>query len=150
MFNLSMKHINTLLVLALFASPAVTLAATPKEKAIKELFNLQKMERIGEQVMGQVIENFKAQVPENQHKKLAEVAKKELSTDDLSASLAKVYDQNLSEQELKDIIAFYKTPTGQKYIAVQPKLIGESTQQIQMWGMKYSERVQNKMGIKKK
>ncbi len=38
----------------------------------------------------------------------------------------KVYDKNFTESELKDIIAFYKTPTGQKSLKQMPEVLKES------------------------
>lgn len=39
-----------------------------------------------------------------------------------------IYDQYYSPEELKEIIAFYKTPAGQKMIEVTPKIMGEFLQ----------------------
>lgn len=36
-----------------------------------------------------------------------------------------VYDKNYSESELREIIAFYKTPTGQKIVSSSPKIMQE-------------------------
>ncbi|MEX0272076.1 DUF2059 domain-containing protein [Leptolyngbyaceae cyanobacterium UHCC 1019] len=44
-------------------------------------------------------------------------------TEQISYSL---YDKFYTEAELKDVIAFYKTSTGQKMIATTPKLMSES------------------------
>jgi len=43
--------------------------------------------------------------------------------DDLSYPL---YDKHFTENELRDLIAFYKTPTGQKIISVMPALMMDS------------------------
>lgn len=49
---------------------------------------------------------------------------------DLGALLNKValvvYDKNFNDAELKDIIAFYKTPTGQKTLKQMPEVMRES------------------------
>lgn len=37
-----------------------------------------------------------------------------------------IYDKYFTEQDLKDLIAFYKTPTGQKSIEVMPDVLRES------------------------
>jgi hypothetical protein len=39
-----------------------------------------------------------------------------------------LYDKYFSESELKDMLAFYKTPTGKKTIEVMPKLMADSMQ----------------------
>jgi uncharacterized protein len=39
-----------------------------------------------------------------------------------------MYDRHFSEGELKDILAFYESPTGKRTIAVMPQLVQESMQ----------------------
>ncbi len=39
-----------------------------------------------------------------------------------------LYDKYFTEDELKDIVAFYKTPTGKKSIQVMPKLVADVMQ----------------------
>jgi hypothetical protein len=39
-----------------------------------------------------------------------------------------IYSKYYTEQELKDLITFYKTPTGRKVIAVMPQVMQESMQ----------------------
>jgi uncharacterized protein len=40
--------------------------------------------------------------------------------------MLKLYSEYFSEQELSDLVAFYRTPTGQKTLTVIPQLMGES------------------------
>ena len=51
----------------------------------------------------------------------------------------------LSEQELKDLLAFYQTPLGKKIIEAEPKAGEESTKRAQVWIDKYAEGVIAKM-----
>jgi uncharacterized protein len=44
----------------------------------------------------------------------------------MKPKLAKLYADNYTEAELKDIIAFYQTPTGQKTLAKMPVLMQQS------------------------
>jgi hypothetical protein len=37
-----------------------------------------------------------------------------------------LYDRNFSEAELRDLVAFYRTPTGQKTVSIMPKLVVET------------------------
>ena len=55
--------------------------------------------------------------------------------------VALLYAQNFTEQELKDIIAFYKSPTGQKLLQKQPGVIDASMQFAQTWSNKLSDEV---------
>jgi hypothetical protein len=79
-------------------------------------------------------------------KDLNEVATK-LRTDlqprfsELSDEVAKLYATNFSEQELKDILAFYQSPAGKKMLTVQPKVIDSSMAFAQTWANKLSDEV---------
>jgi hypothetical protein len=42
---------------------------------------------------------------------------------DLAGEVAKLYEETFSEQELREIVAFYHTPTGQKTLTKMPELM---------------------------
>lgn len=64
---------------------------------------------------------------------------------EITDQIALLYAQNFTEQELKDILAFYKTPTGQKLLKTQPHVIDSSMQFAQTWANKLSDEVIAKM-----
>ena len=55
--------------------------------------------------------------------------------------VAVLYARRFSEQELKDVLAFYKTPVGKKFVTEEPLVIDESLQRAQAWSQKLSEEV---------
>lgn len=57
---------------------------------------------------------------------------------------AKLYAGRFSEQELKDIVAFYKTPAGKKVITVEPEVFERSMTDLQTAGNKFAEEVLNR------
>jgi hypothetical protein len=64
---------------------------------------------------------------------------------ELVNDVAKNYATSFTEQELKDILAFYKTPSGAKLIANQPKVVDASLKFAQTWANTLSEEVIAKM-----
>ena len=64
---------------------------------------------------------------------------------EITNEVALLYAKNFSEQELKEILAFYKTPTGQKLLKTQPTVIASSMEFAQSWANKLSEEVVAKM-----
>ena len=44
----------------------------------------------------------------------------------LNESVYTIYDKHFTEAELKDLVAFYSTPTGKKTIAVMPAIFADS------------------------
>jgi len=73
---------------------------------------------------------------------------KEFSTtsiDDLVLILAPVYEQQLTESDLNDVIKFYSTPAGKKLAEKTPAIMEGSMTAGQTWGMKVAEKLQTKM-----
>jgi hypothetical protein len=64
---------------------------------------------------------------------------------ELTDEVARLYAAKFSEQELKEILAFYKSPTGKKLLAEQTQVIDSSMRFAQNWANKLSEEVISKM-----
>ena len=63
----------------------------------------------------------------------------------LHHEIAVGYATAFTEQELKDMIAFYKTPLGKKILENEPKAAEASTKRAQDWIEKYAEDAMAKM-----
>ena len=57
------------------------------------------------------------------------------------AHTARLYADRFSEQELKDLLAFYKSPLGKKLIDAEPRAIGLSMAFMNAWAQDFSETV---------
>lgn len=55
--------------------------------------------------------------------------------------VARVYATRFSETELKEILNFYRSPTGKKFVVQLPSILEESYQKTQEWGGKLSEEI---------
>jgi hypothetical protein len=55
--------------------------------------------------------------------------------------IAKIYAQHFTEAELKDIVAFYKTPAGKKMVTQEPIAINQSLTAAQDWANQFSDAV---------
>jgi hypothetical protein len=64
---------------------------------------------------------------------------------ELTDEVARLYATNFSEQELKEVVAFYKTPAGKKLLIQQPKIIDSSMKFAQEWANRLSDQVIAKM-----
>jgi uncharacterized protein len=60
---------------------------------------------------------------------------------ELTDEVAKLYTAHFSDAELKQVLAFYKSPIGMKLIAEQPKVGEESLKFAQDWANKLSDQV---------
>ena len=64
---------------------------------------------------------------------------------ELSDEMAKLYATHFTEQELKAILVFYKSPVGKKLLAQQPTVVDASMKFAQDWANKLSDEVIAKM-----
>jgi uncharacterized protein len=53
--------------------------------------------------------------------------------------VSRTYAKWLTETELKEVTAFFKTPTGTKYSKVQPDLVDDVVNDVQVWTQQASE-----------
>jgi hypothetical protein len=65
--------------------------------------------------------------------------------DALKQQIATMYATRLSEKELKDAIAFYKSPLGAKLMKVEPEVIDQSMAYANNWADQLAEEVLNMM-----
>jgi hypothetical protein len=83
-------------------------------------------------------------------KDLSDVANKlyaELNprTAELTNDVAKLYATKFTEQELKDLLAFYKSSLGKKMLVEEPAILDQNMKNGGAWAEKLSEEVISKM-----
>jgi hypothetical protein len=64
--------------------------------------------------------------------------------------VAKLYAARFSEQELKDALAFYKSPLGRKLLAEEPTVLDQSMKSAQSWADRLSEEVITRIRVEMK
>jgi uncharacterized protein len=64
---------------------------------------------------------------------------------EVTNEVVKLYAQRFSEQELKEAVAFYKSPTGKKMVAEEPKILDESYARLQQWAARLQEEVMTRV-----
>jgi uncharacterized protein len=62
---------------------------------------------------------------------------------EIGEQMAKIYANDFTEQELKDLTTFYKSTLGQKLLAQEPKSIQASTVFMGQWAQTFQETVVN-------
>ena len=55
--------------------------------------------------------------------------------------IARLYALKFTEAEIKDILAFYKSPVGKKFAADEPAVIDQGLQRAEAWSHKINEEV---------
>ncbi|CAN5254571.1 DUF2059 domain-containing protein [soil metagenome] len=85
----------------------------------------------------------------NYQKDLDEVAlvvAKELAgrEKEIGDEMARIYATTFTEQELKELAAFYKSPLGVKVIAQEPVAFNQARQYMDQWAQKFAEEINGK------
>ena len=144
------------LALALPVSIAPAAAQQPSPAALataKEIVTVKGADALWRPVVRGVVERAKGMFMQSNPmlgKDLNEVAAKLYTeynprTVELLNDAAKIYATRFTEQELKDALAFYKTPLGKKLITEEPAILDQSMKNAQNWANKLSEEIVVKM-----
>ena len=60
---------------------------------------------------------------------------------EITDGMAIVYASEFTEQELKDLVTFYKSPLGQKLLSNEPRAIQFSMSYMNAWAQNFAEQV---------
>lgn len=149
------KKIVVLLIFPLIVSCLVTVLSTgisaenktvnrEKLNDIKNLLVMSGSSELGKQMMWQMINSFKgimANVPDNFWHEFMN----EADMDELMDKLVPIYDKYLSHDDIKELIKFYESPAGKKYVKVLPQISKESMTIGQEWGEEIGKKVLKKL-----
>jgi uncharacterized protein len=58
---------------------------------------------------------------------------------EIGEGMAKIYANEFTEQELKDLVTFYKSPLGQRLLSTEPKAIQASVSYMKQWADGFAE-----------
>ena len=58
---------------------------------------------------------------------------------EIGDGMAQIYATEFTEQELKDLVTFFKSPLGQKLLANEPKAVQISMSYMNQWAQQFSE-----------
>ena len=113
------------LLLCIFATHAHAESNSAHRNEVETLFKLTQMEKKIQQSVESVLQLQLRQNPQllPQQETVAQFFTKYIGWGALKEDIAAMYMKTFSEEELKDINAFYITPAGQKVINVVPQLV---------------------------
>src|SRR5258708_11933830 len=58
---------------------------------------------------------------------------------EIGDGMAQIYASEFTEQELKDLVTFYKTPLGQKLLSNEPRAVQNSMAYMNQWAQAFAE-----------
>jgi hypothetical protein len=141
--------------LALSAVPAMAQQAAPPKAspaaiaAAKEILTIKNAGAMYAGAVPGLVEKTKGALTQqnlNYQKDLNEVAPivaQQLAgrQNEIGDGMAQIYAGEFTEQELKDLVTFYKSPLGKKLIEAEPRAIGLSMAFMNSWAQNFSETV---------
>lgn len=119
-------------------------AAKAKERDIRKLMQMTGAANMGLQVADSMIAQFKKGMPQIPDEFWTEF-RNEINANELTNLVVPIYAKHFSHDDIKQLIAFYKTPIGKKLIALQPQIMQESMAAGQKWGTKIGQRAIKKL-----
>ena len=152
----SLSAAGLAVALALLAAP--TMAQTPPAAtakpasaaalaAAKEILSMKNVSAMYANAVPGLVERTKSTLLQsnlNYQKDLNEVAlivAKNLAgrEKEIGDGMAQIYASEFTEQELKDLATFYKSPLGQKLLLAEPKAIQGSMAYMNQWAQSFAE-----------
>ena len=119
-----MKKLFIITMLVFTINITVFSAETPKQKKIKELFQVMDIQAATNE-MSEMILNDTGNMKLSKNQKAAMQKEMQSMMDYVLNKQAELYDRHFTEQEIDDILNFYKTPAGKKIIEETPKITKE-------------------------
>ncbi len=115
--------------------------------AVSTMFQVSGSEAAFSTAIDQMFNMFKVQYPDISEETWLELKKEfdAASMDDLVERMVPIYQKHLTLEGIQGVIAFYRTPVGQKYAEKTPLITQESMQIGQQWGMEIGKEFARRM-----
>ncbi|KQS89144.1 DUF2059 domain-containing protein [Chryseobacterium sp. Leaf394] len=127
------------LILGIFA-----FGQNSKELKVRELMTLTGAGNIGVDSSKRIADAFKEVYP-NISEEFWNEFSKEIKASDLEDLIVPIYLKYYSEEDLNNLISFYRTPIGKKIIASTPLIMKESSEAGMKWGKEIGQKILKKL-----
>ncbi|MHA3044068.1 DUF2059 domain-containing protein [Riemerella anatipestifer] len=121
----------------LFATSEGVNAQVTKEDKIRELLDLTGSANLGKQVSTMLLNQYKSK---SAYKGASDAfwdgLEKRIKPEELIDIIIPIYDKYYTEEDVDELIKFYKTPVGKKVISTMPDIYRDSINAGQLWGNK--------------
>jgi hypothetical protein len=133
------------------AAPQLKPVSPSAMQAARDLLTVKNVGQVYANAIPNIVQRVKDQILASNlsyQKDLNEIALAEAKSmagreKEIGEEMAKIYANDFTEQELKDLTAFYKSPLGQKLLTEEPKSIQASMQYMNQWAQAFSGTVVN-------
>ncbi len=126
--------ICTFIVLSAFSQ------STAKNDRIRELMEVTGAVKLGVQLIDNMIATYKKDVPSVPAEFWDEFSK-QINPNELTELVVPIYSKYFTDEEISQLIQFYKSPIGQKMVEKLPLVSQDSYQAGVNWGKQIGEKV---------
>jgi hypothetical protein len=131
------------------AAPLKPVSPSAALQAARDLLAVKNVSQVYAGAVPNIVERAKSQLLGNNlsyQKDLNEVAltiaqQAAGKEKEIGEQMAKIYANDFTEQEMKDLTAFYKSPLGQKVLSQEPKSIQASMGYMSQWAQSFGDSV---------
>ena len=140
------------LAIAFVAATGAAHAQQPSPASLataRELMDIKGIKTLVEPIVAGVVEQTKGSILQTNpglSKDLDEVSA-QLRTEyqpriaEMTNEVVRLYAQRFTEQELKEAVAFYKSPVGKKMVSEEPRILDETYARLQQWANRLQDEV---------
>lgn len=115
-----------------------------KNQKIRDLLELTGAGKLGEQIAKKMLASFKDSYS-NVDPQFWDEFSNQIKSEDLVNLIVPIYDKYYTEDDIDQLISFYKTPIGKKVIETLPAISQESMQAGQTWGRELAQKVMRQL-----
>lgn len=139
------RVILVLLLLSMATIPA--LADQPKsakEEKVRELLRLTGAATLGTDMLDAMIGSMKASAP-HVREEFWTAFRSEVNPNEIVELVVPIYMKHVEENDLDELLRFYRTPAAQRFVAKQSAVMTESMEVGQKWGAELARRALEKL-----
>jgi hypothetical protein len=124
-----------------------SLAAQPADEQAQKTNNIRKLIDLtgGSKMMDEIFNSLAANFKDPKQVEVFQEFRKELGPSQIFDIMVPAYDKYLSAEDIKEMIRFYESPTGQKLLEVQPKMMADYMPRVRQFTQDVMARVMERM-----
>jgi len=134
------------------AHPAARTSLSAKHRDTEKLMELVGTRQILRQIFDQDIDaqmeamrRARPDVPAQFWQDFSQEFKRQASPDELMKAILPIYDKHFTQQEIRQLIAFYESPLGKKISVTLPEIQQESIEAGRAWGEQLGDRMHKQL-----
>lgn len=135
-----LRLIAIALLLSLTASVSAQEAKPSHKEKVRHLLELTGAATLGLQMMDSMMDNFKQTMPDVPEEFWTGFRAK-VKPEALLDLIVPVYEKHLAEADVDELIKFFSSPAGKRFVEKQPLILADTMQAGEAWGQNLAKEV---------